>query len=107
VHPGQPCVLWVTGGRHSSTAGVWAMGTITTEPYSAPEGDRFRHHVGLDLQLLDRPIRLLELATDERFARAEIIRAPRVSSPVALTAEELDAIEDCWPDAFSPGGVAR
>jgi len=109
VHAGQPCVLWVTGGRHSPTTGVWAMGHVTTEPYPAPEGDDggLRPHVGLELDLLASPIRLIELATDERFARAEIIRAPRVSSPVALTGEEWEAIDDAWSDAFSPDGLAR
>jgi hypothetical protein len=96
VHEGQPCALWVTGGRHASTTGVWALGRIASEPYWAPDGPQgeLRPHVALDLDLLAQPVRLVELSSDERFARAEIIRAPRVSSPVALTLDELEAIED-------------
>jgi len=103
VEPGHPCVLWVTGGRHAPTTGVWAIGEVTTPPWPdtrSPDG-RPRFEVGLDLDLLDAPVRLVELASDERFARAEIIRAPRVSSPVALTPTELAAVEDHLPDAFS------
>ena len=68
------------------------------------EGDdeRARPHVAIDLNLFREPVRLIELASDDRFARAEIIRAPRVSSPVALTIDELEAIEDALPrSAFS------
>ena len=99
VRPGQPCVLWVTGGRHAPTTGVWAMGEVVTAPVFdvMSEEGRPRYGVGLDLDVVGDPVRLIELAADERFARAEIIRAPRVSSPVALTADELAAIEDAWP----------
>ena len=99
VRPGHPAVLWVTGGRHAATTGVWGLGEVSTLPefdVMSDEG-RPRFGVGLDLDHASRPVRLIKLASDERFARAEIIRAPRVSSPVALTAAELEAIEDAWP----------
>jgi EVE domain len=99
VAPGQPCVLWVTGGRTARTTGVWGMGHVTTEAYldaSDRRPDDTKPWAGLDLEFLTQPIPLAELAADERFARAEIIRAPRVSSPVALTADELWAIEEAW-----------
>lgn len=99
VQPGHPCVLWVTGGRHAPTTGAWGIGEVTSPPLPVLESEegRPRFEVGLDLDVVASPVRLLELAGDERFARAEIIRAPRVSSPVALTADELAAIEDAWP----------
>lgn len=98
VAPGHPCVLWVTGGRHASTTGVWGLGRVTTVPRpAAPVGGRPRYEVGLDLEFAGRPVRLRDLLGDERFVRAEIVRAPRVSSPVALTASEVDAIVDLWP----------
>ena len=104
VSPGQPCVLWVTGGRKSPATGVWGVGEIATPPWpdSFREDGRQRFEVGLDLELVAEPVRLIELAGDERFSRAEIIRAPRVSSPVALTAAEFEAIEDAWPGGL-PG----
>lgn len=105
VQPGHPCVLWVTGGRHSTTTGMWGMGEVTTPPEFHPRSDdgRPRYEVGIELELSSEPVRLVELAADERFARAEIIRAPRVSSPVALTGEEFAALEDAWP----PGRTTR
>lgn len=100
VRPGHPCVLWVTGGRHAKTTGVWGVGEVTTPPWfdTQSEEGRPRFEVGLELEHVAEPIRLIELATDERFARAEIIRAPRVSSPVALTAAEFGAIEEAWAE---------
>lgn len=99
VAPGQPAVLWVTGGRGARTTGVWATGRIASEPYLAERsrGGEPRPWVDLDLDVLPAPVRLLELLDDERFARCEIVRAPRVSSPVAITAPELAAIEDALP----------
>lgn len=109
VRPGHRCVLWVTGGRRLATTGAWAMGEVTTDPYVEigdlddgrwSDGRRraaLRYHVGLDLDVAAEPVTLAELVGDERFERAEIVRAPRVSSPVALTAEEWAAIEDRWP----------
>lgn len=109
VRPGHPCVLWVTGGRRLPTTGAWAMGTVTTEPYvdhADPDQARstdplrrraLRYHVGVDLDVASEPVALADLVDDGRFERAEIVRAPRVSSPVALTAEEWAAIEDRWP----------
>lgn len=104
VRAGQPCVLWVTGGRHAATTGVWGIGEVTRSPELDPmsEEGRPRYDVGIELELATVAVPLVELAVDERFAHAEIIRAPRVSSPVALTATEFEAIEDAWP-ARIPG----
>jgi hypothetical protein len=101
VAPGQPCALWVTGGRGAKTTGLWGRGVITGEPYwevVERKPDEPKPWVEFEMEFLDDAIPLLELASDERFARAEIIRAPRVSSPVALTAEQLSAIDDAWLD---------
>lgn len=102
VEPGHPCVLWVTGGRHAPTTGVWGIGEVTTPPEFDVTSERPRFEVGLDLELVGSPVRLIDLLSDERFVRAEIVRAPRVSSPVALTAAELEAIEDLWPLVSPP-----
>lgn len=108
VHPGQPCALWVTGGRKSPTTGVWAMGQVTGEPFvDADDADEWatdplgrkaiRYRVAFEVEVTEEPVTLADLLGDERFERAEIVRAPRVSSPVALTAAQWSAIEDRWP----------
>ena len=109
VAPGHPCVLWVTGGRHAPTTGVWAVGEVVSPPWLEPDSldGRPRFSVGLDLRLLAAPVRLSELLDDGRFVRAEIVRAPRVSSPVALTGDELAAIEDQLPPVWSAHPVGN
>ena len=104
VHTGQPCVLWVTGGRRSPHAGVWAIGHVSSEPYldvvdpldslwvDRTTQDRVRPYVGVELDVFEGPILLSELLHDQRFSGAEIRRAPRVASPVALTSQEMSAI---------------
>lgn len=62
----------------------------------SPDGP-LRYDVGFDLDLLSEPVRLADLLFDERFARAEIVRAPRVSSPVAVTPDEWAAILEHLP----------
>ncbi len=114
--PGDPCVLWITGAEGADpTPGLWAIGEITTEPYEATsEDDGFwpsdeertkrTLHIGVDLQVLPEPIARGVLADDPRFADAEIFRAPRMGSPLALTPAMYDALEthldenDLWPD---------
>lgn len=94
VGVGQPCVLWVTGGRHSPTTGVWAVGAIASDPYEVVQDEAVRPCVDVDLCPLSEPVRLIELLEDPRFSTAEIIRAPRVVSPVALAPPEVDAIAE-------------
>ena len=51
-----------------------------------------RPYVATRLEVLARPVRLELLRSDPRFVRAEIVRAPRVASPVALRPEEWAAV---------------
>jgi len=107
IQPGQPAVLWVTGptgGGH--TPGVWAVGEVVGDVYDDvgdPDDplwrDRaaqrvLRPHVDVRLGVLDEPLARRELAGDARFADAEILRRPRMGSPVALRPAEWDAIRD-------------
>lgn len=94
VREGQPCVLWVTGGRNALTTGVWAVGTVASDPYEVVEDHMVRPCVDIDLCPLEAPLRLIELLDDPRFASSEIVRAPRVVSPVALTPEATEAIAE-------------
>ena len=107
VAPGQPAVLWVTGpagGPH--VPGVWAVGEITGEVYE-DVGDpddhlwrdrgaqrQVRPFVEITMRVLPEPVARADLATDPRFREAEILRRPRMGSPVALRPIELDAIRE-------------
>ncbi len=114
--PGDPCVLWMTGAEGADPpAGLWAIGEITTEPYEGTSEDdgfwpsdeertRRTLHIGVDLAFLPEPIPRHVLADDPRFEGAEIFRAPRMGSPLALTPAMYEALEqhlddhDLWPD---------
>lgn len=119
LRPGQPAVLWVTGAadaRH--TAGVWAIGEIAGEVYE-DVGDpadplwrdrsaqrQVRPHVELAMTVLPTPVPRSEVRDDPRFAGAEIIRRPRMGSPVALRPGELDVIRELAErTSQSPAGL--
>jgi hypothetical protein len=105
IEPGHPCVLWVTGPRRARhTPGVWAIGEITGEPFE-DVGDvddplwidlgaahQVRPFVEVSMQVLDEPVPRAELAAEPMFAEAEILKSPRMGSPLALTTEELDIV---------------
>jgi hypothetical protein len=107
VGPGQHCALWVTGAKGAAhTAGVWAMGHIVGEPY-LDTGDpddagwrdpgaarQVRPYVAIELEVLHQPIDRRVLRADPRFGGAEILRRPRMGSPLALGADEWDALVD-------------
>jgi hypothetical protein len=107
VAPGQPAVLWVTGpanGPH--VPGVWAVGEISgevIEDVGDPDDDMgrdqgarhpVRPHVEMSMTVLAEPVSRMDLVEDPRFAEAEIVRRPRMGSPVALRPVELEAILD-------------
>lgn len=89
VEPGQPVGIWRTRGW-SNPAGVAAIGHISgpvfVGPSSGHQGLRFR--VPIAVEALARPASLDRLRSEPSFASAEVIRAPRVSSPIALTPPE-------------------
>lgn len=97
ITPGDRAVLWVSGRR----SGVYAVGTVTGAP--EPGGvdgagrGRPRHRVALELCALDEPVPRAELKTDPRFARSEIMRAPRGGNPFPVTDEEWTAIAERLP----------
>jgi EVE domain len=105
VRPGHPCVLWVTGPTGSAhTPGVWAIGEITGDPYDDvgdPDDHRWRDHaaqrqvrpfVETRMGVLAEPVSRDELAEDPHFGTAEILKTPRMGSPLALRAGEFAAI---------------
>ncbi len=107
VAPGQRCALWVTGAASAAhVSGVWALGRITGEPF-LDTGDpadtawrdlsaarQVRPYVAVDLTVLDEPVDRRVLRDDPRFAGAEILRRPRMGSPIALSPGEWDALVD-------------
>jgi len=111
VGPRHPCALWLTGpATASATPGVWAVGEVTSAPYDDagdPDDDlwidegarrQVRPHVDVDLRVLDDPIPRSELRADPRFIGCEILTAPRVASPVAVSPGEWAVIT-----GFEPG----
>lgn len=59
-----------------------------------PPVDQVQFRVDLRLRVLNQVIALDELRADARFRSAEVIRAPRVSSPIALAPSEWAAVLD-------------
>lgn len=106
IGPGHPVALWVTRGDPGHPAGVWGMGRVVGDPADdvgepgdrrwrdLAARDRVRPYVPVELSVLAEPVLLEHLREDPRFAGAEIVRAPRVASPVALTATQWAAVED-------------
>ena len=106
IEPGHRCVLWVTGPRAAAhRPGVWAIGEVTGEPFE-DVGDpddplwidhgaqrQVRPFVEVSMRVLDEPIPRDELAADPAFAGAEILTAPRMGSPLAVTSGELEVID--------------
>ncbi|HKY15188.1 MAG TPA: EVE domain-containing protein [Microthrixaceae bacterium] len=106
VGPGHPCVLWVTGPATSPyMPGVWAIGEVVSDRYE-DVGDpddplwrdvgkrrQVRPYVQIRMTALSEPVSRAELREDEAFEQAEILKRPRMGSPLALRAEELAVIE--------------
>ena len=88
---GQPAVLWLTGRR----AGVIAVGSVTGAAFPELDADdgRLRRWAPVRLLAVD-PVRKAALLSDHRFHRPEVVRTPRLGSPLALTRAELDAVEE-------------
>lgn len=107
VRPGHPCVLWVTGtGARAARAGVRALGVVTTEPYpdvgdpddpawGDPAAARVeRPYVGVRLDVLAEPVSRSEVRADPRLADLEVLRRPRMGSPLAVRAGEWAAMQE-------------
>jgi len=89
VAPGQPCGLWITaGGPGHPPAGLYATGWITSAPVEDPESERrARWIVGVSLAALAHPVLKGELDHHPAWGEEEARRAPRVSTPVAVSPE--------------------
>lgn len=88
---GHRAVLWLTGRR----AGIIAAGTVTGPAYDDLDEDdgRLRRWAPVRLEAVE-PIRKPTLLADPRFRRPEMVRSARLGSPLALTADELAAVDD-------------
>lgn len=104
--PGHPAVLWVTRGDPGLEPGVRAVGVVTAEARAdVGEPDdplwrdltaqqQVRPYVEVRLAALARPVTDAEVRADPRLAGTEILRVPRLGSPVALTPGEWEALGD-------------
>lgn len=109
--PGDRAVLWVSG-RHNP--GVYAVGRVTGEPFTAviddPHWQRIedrttpmlRYPLEFDTVLIGNPVHRAELVEDPRFAESRIVKQPFAGNPLLLTESEWDAIADRLP---APGAL--
>ncbi len=88
---GHRAVLWLTGRR----SGVIATGTVTGPAYDDlhEETGRRRRWAPVELHGVE-PVRKAALLADPRGQRLEMVRSARLGSPLALTRDELDAVDD-------------
>lgn len=100
--PGQPAAIWRTRGwrRPAGIAAVGHIGSAASEGFAEDDGfwvgqpptGRMRRRVDIEVEVIDPAIALDDLASDPNFAGCEVIRAPRVSSPIAVTPTEWAAV---------------
>lgn len=120
MEPGQPCLLWVTGGKDSPVpAGFYAAGVLGAAPDGGvlvldryAEGVRPNDQQGADavrtfavcnLSWLATPVTKAELLSAyPEFESAEMLRSPQGASPAILTPEQYRAVTDF---DLSPGPV--
>jgi len=106
VDVGHPCVLWVTGPRSAAhVPGIWAVGHVTSCPEAEPDDPSdpgwgngvqptdVRPYVGVNLQVLASPLARVEIAADPRLAQTEVLRRPRMGSPLVMTPDEWAVVE--------------
>ena len=91
IDAGHRALLWLTGTR----AGVIAVGTVTGPAYDDvdEEDGRLRRWASLHLEAVP-PLRKADLLADPRCRRPEMVRSARLGSPMALSSDELAAVED-------------
>lgn len=107
ITPGDRALLWVSG----RVAGVYAVGRVigvaepetTDHRWTEPTRRGVpRHAVPLHLTTLPHPVPRDELKADPRFARSQIIRAPRGGNPFPVTDQEWAAVADRLPEERPP-----
>jgi hypothetical protein len=111
VDVGHPVLLWVTRGDPGLAPGFRAVGEVTApaeddvgdpdDPLWREEGARrqVRPYVGVRLRVLPAPIGIDEVRADPSLAAMELLRAPRMGSPLHLTPDELEALRSLLPAA--------
>ena len=88
---GHPALLWMTGGR----AGVIAAGAVAGPAYDDHDEStgRWRRWAPVHLAAV-APVRKADLIANPRFRGSEVVRLPRLGSPLGLTTPELEVVED-------------
>jgi predicted RNA-binding protein with PUA-like domain len=108
LRAGHPCALWVTSGSgpDREEPGLRAVGEITGAPFEDvgdPADHRWRDpgaqrqvrpYAPTRMRALDRPLPRTTLEADPRWSTAEILRVPRLGSPLAITPAEWEAVLD-------------
>lgn len=110
VEPSHPCVLWITGpagGHH--VPGIWAVGQVSGPPTPLPDDPTdpgwgetpprdVRPYVSVDLRVCAEPLARSVIANDPRLERIEILRRPRMGSPLVLTPAEWEVVDELTAD---------
>lgn len=94
VAPGQPVLLWVSGGQRDPAAGIHAFGTTTGE-VTGPPDDMI---VPLRLEPLAPTVLRVELVGHRLLADLEVVRMPAGSNPSYVTREQLAALRELRPE---------
>ncbi|WP_181310004.1 hypothetical protein [Nocardioides campestrisoli] len=94
IAPGQPVLLWVSGGDRRHPAGLYAQGRTTGPATTDDEGQLV---MPLALEALPEPVLRDELLEHPELSRAEVIRMPAGSNPSYLSGAQLDALRQTWP----------
>lgn len=91
VRPGQPVLLWVSGGSRACPPGIWATGTVTG-PVVPPEPGAPTATLPIAVTALAEPILRTTLRADPRLAGLEVLRAPFGSNPSWVDRHQLAAL---------------
>ena len=95
VVPGQPVLLWVSGGDKRHPAGLYAQGHTTGLPQPALEGSKL--DLPVRLTPLDPPVLRAELREHPRLSQLEVLKVPAGSNPSYLTRDQLDELTHLYP----------
>lgn len=90
MHPGDPCVLWVSG---PARGGVHAAGTLLSPPTGSGDPGE-QPTVQVALRLLPAVVGRADLMGHSGFADAEVVRMAAGSNPSYLTARQLAALRE-------------
>jgi hypothetical protein len=91
MHPGQPCLLWLSGKERP---GVHAVGSLLSEAELPDDDPDAGPVVRVRFRLLHRPIPRQLLLSDQVLSAAEVIRMPAGRNPSYLSRPQLDTLRD-------------